>query len=206
MGAIDASNAIFLTISDGKISRRFLKPTDKTIERTNKNGKVVYEEFYKGWKGKITDIAVRDHPEFGKKWNITLTDLEGDAILQMNYSSGYSAAFLKTLPNVDFGSDVIITPKMTVEGDKKKTSVFITQHGTPLKWAFTKEKPNGIPELKQVKVKGKLTWDDSDIMEFLEKMVKEKILPKLSKAGYASKVTVPAEELEKETVSEDLPF
>lgn len=206
MGAIDSSNAIFLTIADGKISRRFLQPTDKTVERTNKNGKIVFEEFYKGWKGRITDIAVRDHPEYGKKWNITLSDNEGDAILQMNYSSGYSAAFLKALPNVDLNSDVIITPKMTIEGDKKKTSVFINQHGVALKWAFTKDSPNGLPELKQIKVKGKITWDDSDIMEFLEKMVKETIVPKLSKAGLAGAVTLPSEEVDAADPSEDLPF
>ena len=159
MGAVESSNAIFLTIAEGKISRRVMQPTDKSVERKNKNGKIVHEEFYKGWKGRITDIAVRDHPEYGKKWNITLTDNDGDAILQMNYSSGYSAAFLKTLPNVDLSADVIITPKMTIEGDKKKTSVFITQHGTPLKWAYTKDHPNGLPELKQIKIKGKITWE-----------------------------------------------
>lgn len=199
MGAIHESNAIFLTIANGKISRKVSQPTDISVERVNKQGKTVHEEFYKAWKGKITDIRVKDHPDYGKFWNVTLTDEDGEAVLQMNYSSGYSAAFLKTLPNVDLNSDVTITPKLTIEGDKKKTSLFVTQHGEALKWAFTKDNPNGLPELEQKKVKGKMVYDDSEIMEFLERMVNTQILPKLK-----SFKKVAAEVQEEE--SEEAPF
>lgn len=205
MGAIEQSNAIYLSIADGKISRRVQKPTDKSVERVTKQGKLVHEEFYKGWKGKITDIKVKDHPEFGKFWNVTFTDEDGDAIIQMNYSSGYAAAFLKTLPNVDFSSEVVFTPNMKMEGDKKKTTVFLSQHGTPLKHAFTKDEPNGLPQLRQIKVKGKMTWDDSDLMAFLEEMVNKDILPQLKGAKKAAPVaaggTNNADEPE-----EELPF
>lgn len=210
MGAIQESNAIFLTISNGKICKRVLKPTKTSIERVNKNGVTVHEEHYKGWKGKITGIAVREHKEFGKFWNITLSDSDGEAILQMNYSSGYSAAFLKTLPNIDLKSDVIITPNLKIEGDKKKTTVFISQHGQPLKHFYTKDNPNGLPSLKQIKVKGKVTWDDSDLMEFLEKMVMTKIVPNLPKADHIPTKETPGAdviEVDAEEVDTDgLPF
>lgn len=203
MGAIQESNAIFLTISNGKICRRIAKPSKTSIERINKNGVTVHEEFYKGWKGLITGIAVREHKEFGKFWNVTLSDQDGDAVLQMQYSSGYSAAFLKTLPNIDLKSDVIITPNQKIEGDKKKVTLFITQHGVPLKHFYTRDNPNGLPELKQIKVKGKITWDDSDLMEFLEKMVMTEIVPKLPKGG-----TAPSEPVidEADAEKEELPF
>lgn len=181
MGAVMQSNAIFLTISNGQICKKVSKPTNISKERVNKNGAYVNEEFYKGWKGMITAIEVREHKEYGKFWNVTLTDDQGDAILQMKYSSGYSTAFLKMLPNVDLKSDVIITPKLTIEGDKKKTSLFITQHGQPIKWFYTRDNPNGLPELKKIRVKGQDVWDDSDIAEFLEKMVNTEIVPKLPK-------------------------
>ena len=212
MGAVEQSNAIYLTIADGKISRKVKEPTGKSVQRTNKNGRVVNEEFYKGWKGFITDIQVRDTKEYGKFWNITLSDDEGDAILQMNYSSGYSAAFLKTLPNVDLSTEVMITPKLTIEGEKKKTSLFISQvdetgKWKALSWAYTKDQPNGLPELRQIKVKGKITWDDSDIMEFLEKMVNTQVLPELLKKG-RKKVVVAEVDTEETTPAdtEDLPF
>lgn len=207
MGAIEQSNAIYLSISNGKICRQVIKKTDKSIERVNKNGKTVHEEFYKGWKGLITGIAIKDHKEYGKFWMITLTDEQGDAILQMNYSSGYSAAFLKTLPNIDLKSEVNIVPDMKIEGDKKKVTVFITQHGNPVKWAYTKDMPNGLPPLKKIKVKGKEQYDDSEIMEFLEDMVKTTIIPKLPKAGASVKLPDPAEvEFDNDGIAKDMPF
>lgn len=203
------SNAIYLTISNGQICKKVSKPTSISKERVNKNGVTVNEEYYKGWRGLITAIEVREHKDFGKFWNITLTDDQGDAILQMNYSSGYSAAFLKTLPNIDLKSDVIISPSLKIEGDKKKTSIFVTQHGVPLKWYYTKDNMNGLPELKKIRVKGKDQWDDSDIMEFLEKMVMTEIVPKLPKAGAvagtASGGALDVEDMEPENM-EEAPF
>jgi hypothetical protein len=208
MGAVMQSNAIFLTISNGQICKKVQKPTSISKERVNKNGVTVHEEYYKGWKGLITAIEVREHKEYGKFWNVTLTDDQGDAILQMNYSSGYSNAFLRTLPNIDLKSDIIITPSLKIEGDKKKTSVFITQHGNPLKWHYTVNNPNGCPELKKIKVKGKDQWDDSDIMEFLEKMVNTEIKPKLIKTGavpIATGSALDVEDIEPENM-EEAPF
>jgi hypothetical protein len=181
MGAVMQSNAIFLSISNGQICKKVKEPTAISKERVNKRGVAVHEEYYKGWKGQITAIAVREHEEFGKFWNITLTDNEGDAVLQMNYSSGYAAAFLKMLPNIDLTGDVVITPNLKVVEGKNKTSLFITQHGQPVKWYYTKDNPHGLPPLAKIKVKGKETWDDSDMMEFLEKMVNTEIVPKLPK-------------------------
>lgn len=204
MGAVMQSNAIFLTISNGQICKKVSKPTSISKERVNKNGVTVNEEFYKGWKGRITAIEVREHKDYGKFWNVTLTDSDGDAILQMQYSSGYSSAFLKTLPNVDLNSDVIITPNMKIEGDKKKATVFITQHGVPLKHYYTRDNPKGLPELKKIRVKGKDTWDDSDMAEFLENMVMTEIVPKLPKLGSKAAAIID-EEVEPENM-EDAPF
>lgn len=214
MGAVHQTNAIYLTISNGQLTRRFTSPTKTSKERVNKKGTTVHEEFYKGWKGRITGIAIQEHKEYGKFWNVTITDENGDAIIQMNYSSGYSSAFLKTLPNIDLKSDIVFSPSMKIEGDKKKATVFITQHGKPVKWAFTKADPKGLPELQKVKVKGKVTWDDSEICEFLEKMVMTTIVPQLGKAGETPDVPLPdetdSEELELEAeakkVKDKLPF
>lgn len=213
MGAVLQTNAIYLTISNGQLCRKFNSPTKASKERVNKKGVTVNEEYYKGWKGRITGIAVQEHKEFGKFWNVTITDEQGEAIIQMNYSSGYSAAFLKTLPNIDLDSDIVFSPNMKIENDKKKATVFITQHGQPVKWYYTKDNPNGLPELQKMKVKGKVTWDDSDIMEFLEKMVFTTIVPKLGKGAAEVDVPLPDEKdeddeltLEAEKVRGKLPF
>jgi hypothetical protein len=173
MGAINKSAALtFLTITDGRICRRVTSPTGTSIERVNKVGNTVHEEYYSGWEGTITNITTKE-TDYGKNWEVTIEDGDSTAILSMGYSSGYSAAFLKTLPNVDLSKPVSLSPKLQTIGDKKKATIFVSQNGTALKWAYTKDNRNGLPDLKQIKVKGKITWDDSDMMEFLENMVKE---------------------------------
>lgn len=180
MGAIKSNSAlIYLSISDGKICRRVQSPTDSSIQRTTKDGRIVNEEFYNGWMGKITNIQTRES-EYGKEWQVTIDDGHTPAQLQFKYSSGYAASFLKALPNVNLNAPVTFSPKITIDGEKKRTTLFLNQDGKAVKWAYTKDNPNGCPGLKQIKVKGQTTWDDSDMMEFLENMVNTDILPQFN--------------------------
>jgi hypothetical protein len=77
---------------------------------------------------------------------------------------------------------VRFAPHMKIENDKKKVTLFLQQGGKALKHAYTKDEPNGLPQMKQIKVKGVMQWDDTEMMEFLENMVNTTILPKLKKA------------------------
>lgn len=197
------SNAIYYSISDGKISRQFKEATANSKERTNKNGRQVHEEFYDYIDGVITNIATKDS-DYGKFWMITLSDGDQSQILQFNYSSGYANAFLKCLPNVNLTEKVKIIPSLKLEGDKKKTALFITQNGEPVKWYYTKDHPNGLPPLEQKKVKGKMIWDDSESMAFLEKMVMTEIAPKLVRAGAGISEAPEVEDADAE--KEELPF
>ena len=191
MAEVTTNHAAYYSITDGRICRTFKTATNKSTERVNKMGKIVHEEFYDGLSGRITDIKIKDHPDYGKFWMVTLSDNHWTGIVQMKYSSGYASAFLKMLPNIDLSKDVKIVPKMTIEGDKKKASLFIMQEGKPLKHFYTKENPNGLPQMKKIKVKGKETWDDSDMMEFFEKMVFTEVVPKLNGSD-----TPPSEDIE----------
>jgi len=80
---------------------------------------------------------------------------------------------------VDFTDIVTLSPKLIIDGDKKKSVLFISQQSKGLKHFFTKDNPNGMPDLKKIKIKGKESWDDSDRMEFLEEYVKQNIIPML---------------------------
>ncbi len=173
----------YYSVINGKVCRAFKEPTQFSVKRLNKNGKEVHEEFYDYISGVITGIKTKDS-DFGRFWIITLKDGLDEFVLQLSYSSGYSNAFLKSLPNIDVKQKVQFIPKMTVEeGGKKKSTMFIMQGGKPIKWFYTRENPNGLPELKgkpgKGKDKGKTIWDDSEVMEFLEEMVAEKIVPQL---------------------------
>jgi hypothetical protein len=162
---------VFLSISNGKLVRSFKEKTEGAVSRVNKAGREVYEMFYDSLEGTITGVGTKES-DYGK---FLVVQVESNGVnyqLEMNFSSGYSASFLKTLPNVKLSDRVQITPKLTIEGDKKKSVCFLNQNGSGLKWAFTRENPNGMPDLVKIKVKGKDTWDDSDRMEFLENNAK----------------------------------
>lgn len=166
------ASKVFLTISNGKLVRSFKEKVEGSVSRINKAGREVHEMFYDSLEGTITGVGTKES-DYGK---FLLVHVESNGVsyqLEMNFSSGYSASFLKTLPNVNLTGRVQVTPKLTIEGDKKKSVCFINQNGSGLKWAFTRENPNGMPDLVKIKVKGKDTWDDSDRMEFLENNAKK---------------------------------
>lgn len=189
------SNAIYLTISNGKICRQFKNKTSISIERVNKTGKTVHEEFYDYVEGKILNITTKDS-EYGKYWQVEMEKNGQRGILQFQYSSGYANGFLMALPNVDLAQEVRLSPSAKKEGDKTKTTLFINQGGEGLKWAWNKENPGDLPQMKQVKVKGVLTWDDSDKMEYLENMVKERMLAHFGKQHAAPVATAPVDDEE----------
>jgi len=169
MGAIQSTSAIYLSISDGKICRRVSSPTSTSKERiSEKSGKIYHEEFYRGWSGRIKSVTTRDS-DYGKEWQVAIEDENGTAILSFKYSSGYASSFLKALPNVDLSKEVVFTPNVTTVNDKKRTTLFLNQEGLPVKWYYTKDNPNGCPSMEKIKVKGAEVWDDSKMMEFLEK-------------------------------------
>lgn len=170
-------SVIYLSISNGKIVRQFKEKTPTSVSRINKVGKEVHEEFYDSLTGIITDIATKEN-EYGKSWVIKLKS-DKNYQIEFNYSGGYASTFLKALPNVNFSKEVTLAPKLFIDGDKKKSVMFINQNGQGLKHFFTKDNPNGLPELSKIKIKGKESWDDSDRMEFLENYVNNNILPLL---------------------------
>lgn len=188
MSVGNSQNLKFYSINFGKICRNVKQPTETSRTRVNQNGKTVHEEYYDFIDGLIRWLEITEHKEYGKFWKVTLEDAESGEmqILQFNHSSGFAQGFLKALPNIDLTQKVKIIPSQKKEGEKTKSTIFLNQHGKAAKWAFTKDNPNGLPELKQIKRKGKMEWDDSDIMEFLEAMVTESILPQLKKPAAAN--------------------
>lgn len=172
---------IYLSVANGRLVRQHKTPNANTTERVNKNGKVVYEEFFKDLTGVIESIDVAEDRGYGKNWNIIFADGDEKYMVQMSYSGRYSSSFLKALPNVSPFEPVRFMPwEMVDKNNPNKTITGITMYQdkdgngmTKVPPYYTKENPNGLPEMKQVKIKGQLTWDDSDMTEFLEAMVKE---------------------------------
>lgn len=184
MGLANREGGKYITILGGKFCVRVQQGTPGAVERTNKLGKQVWEVFYDSFTGKLINIRTRDG-EYGKSWEFDFRDNGEVYTLQLSYSNSYATNLLKILPNVDLTKEMKVQPSQKIEDGKTKSSLFVSQDGTTLKHAYTKDVPNGLPPMVQVMVKGQQVWDDSARLEFLQNMVETDILPKLPKDGAA---------------------
>ena len=169
----------FFTILGGRFCQRVAEGTEGAEQRTNKLGKVVWEKFYTSFTGKLVAIKVQDGT-YGKTWNFSFKDKEEVYTLQLSYSNSFATAFLKMLPNVDLTKEMKVSPSVKEVDGKNRSSLFINQDGVAIKHAYTKDHPNGMPDMEQVVVKGEKVWDDTKRIEFLHEMVMTTIVPKLS--------------------------
>lgn len=180
MGLANREGGNYITILDGKFCQRVSKDTVGAKERINKIGTLVYEKFYDKFTGILIGIKTQDSGAYGKNWVFSFKDGSEIYRLQLSYSNSFATAFLKMLPNIDVTKEITLTPSVKVgEDGKNKSSLFINQDGATIKHAYTRENPNGLPDMKQVQVKGQMVWDDTDRLMFLENMVKTTIIPKL---------------------------
>lgn len=173
MGLNSTSNSVtYLSVQNGKVAKRVQEATPASKARTvESTGKIVHEELYDSITGKMAAISTREG-NYGKELQISLID-DRPYVLQLKLSSGPASSFLRALPNVDLAKPVTLIPKIEMKGDVKRTSVIIAQGDKGVKWAFTKDAPGDLPAMKQIKVKGKDVWDDSDQLAYFEKMIAE---------------------------------
>lgn len=168
----------FITILGGKFCQRVPEGTAGAVQRTNKVGKTVWEKFYDSFTGKLVDIKTKDGA-YGKSWIFDFKDNGEVYHLQLSYSNSFATALLKMLPNCDLTKEMKVSPSTKEVDGKNKSSLFINQGGDAIKHAYTKDKPNGMPDMEQVVVKGQTVWDDTKRIEFLHNMVMTTITPKL---------------------------
>jgi hypothetical protein len=169
---LGGTNTTYLSVADGNLVRQHKQATERTTERLTKTGKLVFEERFKDLTAKLENITTRTN-EYGTQWQLEFTDGDATYIVSLPYSSRYSSSFLKALPNVDVSKEVRFMPwamKDKQDATKTITGVTLYQDGEKIAPAYTKENPNGLPQMVKIKVKGKEQWDDSDMMQFLEQM------------------------------------
>jgi hypothetical protein len=218
------SQKTYLSISDGKIAQRVQEGAEGAIKKTNKEGtKVYFEKHYPAVSGFIRGVQKRA-TDFGERLQIDIEDSGTLYALEMPWSSRYSSGFFSCIPNIDVNKKIRFSPymKVLVENGKdiKKTMLYLSYadekgadgKSVNIPWAFTKEQPNGLPEMKKVLFKGKEEWDDTERQAFFEKIMNEMLVPKIlaAKAGVTISTQKPQPINNPETAdlpeADDLPF
>lgn len=106
----------------------------------------------------------------------------------MRLESGYARSFLRVIKNAAPAELIMIIPTYKVTEESQQAGMVIMQKGSALKWYYTRNYPNGLPELEPCKMKdpksGKLIdgWDNTRQMGFLINMLNTEIRPMLTPA------------------------
>lgn len=165
-------NTTYLSVADGNLVRQHKQANAQTSERITKTGKLVFEERFKDLTAKLDGIDTREN-DYGKQWQLKFQDGGDYYVVSLPYSSRYASSFLKALPNLDLSKEVRFMPwamKDKMDASKTITGITLYQDGEKIAPYYTKDNPNGLPQMIKIKVKGKEQWDDSDMMSFLENM------------------------------------
>lgn len=169
----NSSSKTYLGIKEGKVAHR---KGDNTTD------------YYDHITGYLTDAYVKEDGKFGRELHLVIRDGQDLYVLQMRLESGYARAFLRVVKNAALAELMTIIPMYKVTEDSQQAGMIVMQNGTALKWYYTRNNPNGLPELEPCKMKdpktGKLVdgWDNTKQMEFLVNMLNTEIRPILTPA------------------------
>jgi hypothetical protein len=168
----------YYTVSNGKIVRSFGGNEPEGIvtqSRVNKNGNTVYEQKFDFIKGKVIEAKLKTHDEYGDNIELTITDGVEVANLQMKFDSAYGRSFLNKIPNCNFDAILTISPYQFTDKNTGKNvlGLSILDPIEKVPNFYTKDNPNGIPQLEKIKLKGKDTWDNSKQLEFYKEKYAE---------------------------------
>lgn len=159
---------------------------------------------YKTLDGTIARIEFRDKEYQGNTWReavVSVTDDGSTYKFGVGVGSGYGKQLLSKVANADLSKPMTFEPTYKEEGGKKSSGFFVTQ-GKALKQLWTRDNPNGMPQMASTVFKGKTIWDDTEQVAFIEKFYNENIIPKLS--GGSSVAEEPTRDAGED--SDEIPF
>lgn len=163
----------YFTVSDGQFVKRVKEPTEASQSRVNKNGVTVHEERYKALTGTIVSVEIREN-DYGKDWSFKMVHEEGAYVIQMPYGSRYATDLAKRFRNIRQGEAVRLMPWSLIDDKtgKKRSGLAVYQGGQKLEPFFTRDSAEQLPQMKQVKVSGKMVWDSTELDEAVEQILK----------------------------------
>jgi hypothetical protein len=184
---------------------------------TDKELATPYDEL----QGMITDVGYHTETFNGAetlKLNCTVESDGEKYKFSMPFEGSTTSNFIGFLKNVDLKKPLTLKPltEKVVRADgeeRERQTILIQQDGSFMKNHYTKDTPNGLPPMKQVKVNGKMIWDKTDMIDFFKDVIKNELRPSLNKQVVETVNSKPTEEKSRtvETIndfdeSDDLPF
>lgn len=168
----------FVSIKFGQIPIEVPHPTKTSVSREikkgDKAGQIVHEELFDELEGHIIGISTREHPKYGKKWAVLIQDQDEEMFqLEFDYSSRYTTGFFTRLENCDLSKPVSFRTWYIKQDDGSyRGHGTLEQGGQKIERRYTKDNPNGMPQMEKVFFNGKEQWDSFKQMQFIEAIIK----------------------------------
>ena len=169
----------YLTISEGFIVSRAKTQLEGFEPYTRKDGSIGYQRKYASVDGYLTKVELRQ-TDFGKRWAFTLMDAGQGQQVELPYDSVYAKYIILALANdaCDFRQPIQLKPYYYIPKGKDKHSkgVTVAQNAVKVPWKYERD---ALPKWNEITLKGQKTWDNSDELAFLEKVVTDDIMPRI---------------------------
>ena len=149
-------SALYYSIRNGKVTRYSKTQVDGTTVVPAKDGSPRFYFIYDFIEGEIESFRTREEEIAGIKklfFQITMVDDGEKYIVDLDTDSNYFRAFAMTILSGDPDANTRLVPFMREEEGKKKTGLYVIQHGKPLKYKYTKESPGDMPNIEITKNK-----------------------------------------------------
>lgn len=136
---------------------------------------------------RFKDAKIEDG-KFKKELKLVVEKGDEKYEIQMGFDSRAASSFFMVMPNIDPSKSYTISAyeRRPKPGEDKKpySVIYVTETGEDesLQWAYTKDAPNGLPQMVKVKIKGKDTWDNSDQLDFFESNLNNVFVPSIKAA------------------------
>lgn len=172
------SPRLYVTIYEGILCSRRATPHDEYREYSSYRhpGRTVYIREYDHIYGYLTEIKTVDKETLeGLKYRVFQFVFDNGAgvelVLEVPVKSDFVARFAKCCPNIDFRRPLFI--KSFPDRSTHLPVIIIQQDGEKIEQAFTREKPNGLPQWERDPVTGE--WDTRAYWRFLFEQIHAKL-------------------------------
>jgi len=198
------TNATYLNVRNGKLYRYSKTKEEGTTTILNKKGEEKYYFIYDYIEGYITKMSTRTENLLGiDKLFLSVQFVDGTETyyINMDVDSKYFEAFCCIIPNANLARPLRMVPNQKEVDGKMKSSLFLVQDSQMVKWFYTKDNPQGRPEVDvTLNKKGEVVDYDREarnkfyfnmLQELNSQLLNPSMLPEVSQVTSTKKETAP---------------
>lgn len=170
----DSKKKTYINIVGGKFATKADEGAEGAVSRVNKNNKTVFEFLHDRLSGTIESIIVQKNEKLGAyEYVIDVNDVGTHYSVSVPAESKYGDSLASKVPNIainvwttlqpyDFEDKTKINPN--TGKPQKQTGISIIQNEVKIASAYTKENPNGLPQME-----GKLDEEEYKIFKIQQR-------------------------------------